>query len=136
MNGLELLANPSKTEFVVRDLNRDPTLPFEDASFDIITNSLSVDYLTSPLEIFEEMHRCLKPGGHACMAFTNRMFPTKVVPIWLRTSRENAEAHHAKVVGSYFKYSAPWAGGIGVFDVSPDGWTGQRDPCIVVVGKK
>ena len=71
MNGLELLANPSKTEFVVRDLNRDPTLPFEDASFDIITNSLSVDYLTSPLEIFEEMHRCLKKyrviHGHQCL---------------------------------------------------------------------
>ena len=46
-------------------------------SFDVITNSLSVDYMTSPLELFDEMHRVLKPGGVACMAFTNRCFPTK-----------------------------------------------------------
>ena len=31
-----------------------------------------------PLELFEETHRVLRPGGLACMAFTNRCFPTKV----------------------------------------------------------
>ena len=45
---------------------------------DVVTNSLSVDYLTQPLEVFAEMNRVLKPGGLACMAFTNRCFPTKV----------------------------------------------------------
>ena len=136
MNLLELLANPSKTEVTVRDLNTNPSLPFEDASFDCITNSLSVDYLTSPLEVFAEIHRCLRPGGIACMAFTNRCFPTKVVPIWLaRHDSSTVEAHRAKIVASYFRYSAPWAGGVHVIDVSPDGWAGQRDPCIVVVGE-
>ena len=136
LNALELLANPSKTETVVRDLNVEPTLPFADESFDCITNSLSVDYLTQPLDVFEEMHRCLRPGGIAACAFTNRCFPTKVVPIWLKTSREMAEVHHAQVVASYFQYSAPWSGGIAVVDVSPDGWAGQRDPCVVVVARK
>ena len=72
LNFLELMANPSKTEYKVQDLNQNPKLPFEDNSFDVITNSLSVDYMTKPLELFAEMHRVLKPGGVACMAFTNR----------------------------------------------------------------
>lgn len=133
LNYLELIANPSKTEYKVQDLNAEPTLPFGDAEFDLITNSLSVDYMTQPLELFGEMHRVLKPGGYACMAFTNRCFPSKIVPVWEYPFTEMA---HAEIVGTYFKYSAEWAGGIGVVDVSPDGWTGQRDPMIVVIGRK
>ena len=132
LNYLELIANPSKTEFRVQNLNEDPTLPYGDAEFDVITNSLSVDYMTKPLELFKEMHRVLKPGGYACMAFTNRCFPTKVVPLW---TRPFTEAHHAEIVATYFQYSAGWDD-VGVFDVSPDGWAGQRDPMIVVVGRK
>ena len=55
----------------------DPSLPYEDNSFDVITNAVSVDYLAKPLEVFREMHRCLKPGGQAIMSFSNRCFPTK-----------------------------------------------------------
>ena len=57
----------------------DPRLPYEDNSFDIITNAVSVDYLAKPLEVFKEMHRVLKPGGRAIMSFSNRCFPTKGV---------------------------------------------------------
>ena len=132
LNPLELAANPSKTEWVVQDLNTTPKLPFDDASFDVVTNSLSVDYLTRPLEVFAEMHRVLKPGGLACAAFTNRCFPTKVVPAWTRPFTEEA---HARLVGSYFRFAeGEWD--VGVADVSPDGWTGQRDPAVVVVGRK
>lgn len=28
-----------QTEYAVKDLNEDPTLPYEDASFDVITNA-------------------------------------------------------------------------------------------------
>lgn len=62
LNPLELMMNPSKTEWKVQNLNADPNLPFSDNEFDIITNSLSVDYLTKPMEVFKEMHRVLKPG--------------------------------------------------------------------------
>ncbi len=55
----------------------DATLPYEDNSFDVVTNAVSVDYLTRPLEVFREMHRVLKPGGQAIMSFSNRCFPTK-----------------------------------------------------------
>ena len=34
---------------------------YDDASFDVVTNSLSVDYMTSPLELFGEIHRV--PAG-------------------------------------------------------------------------
>eukprot|EP00962_Isochrysis_galbana_P002574 scaffold698_cov127-Isochrysis_galbana.AAC.2 len=133
LNPLELLANPSKTEWRVHDLNKDPSLPYPDATFDLVTNSLSVDYMTSPLELFAEMARVTKPGGLACCAFTNRCFPTKVVPAWLRPF---SEPSHARIVGSYFKYSTgDWAD-VGVADVSPAGFVGERDPMIVVVGRK
>ena len=34
---------------------------YDDASFDVATNSLSVDYMTSPLELFGDIHRA--PAG-------------------------------------------------------------------------
>ena len=64
LNPLELAANPSKTEWVVHNLNIQPKLPFKDNEFDVITNSLSVDYLTRPLQVFDEMYRVLRPGGN------------------------------------------------------------------------
>ena len=132
LNLIELVANPSKTEFKIQNLNDNPTLPYADSSFDLITNSLSVDYMTKPLELFQEMHRVLKPGGVAAMAFTNRCFPTKIVPAW---NKPFTEANHAQIVGSYYRYSAEWAD-IGVADCSPDGWIGERDPMIIVIGRK
>ena len=51
LNPLELAVNPSQTEWRVQDLNAQPTLPYADGEFDLITNSLSVDYLTRPLEV-------------------------------------------------------------------------------------
>jgi ubiquinone/menaquinone biosynthesis C-methylase UbiE len=50
MNADELKRNPVLTEHVVKDLNADPRLPYEDNAFDVITNTVSVDYLTRPKE--------------------------------------------------------------------------------------
>lgn len=77
MNEEELKRNSVLTDYDVKDLNEDPTLPYEDNTFDTITNVVSVDYLSKPFEIFKEMHRVLKPGGRAIMSFSNRCFPTK-----------------------------------------------------------
>lgn len=103
MNKDELARNKQLTEFSVKDLNVDPTLPYEDNSFDVITNCVSVDYLTKPLEVFKEMHRCLKPGGTAIMSFSNRCFPTKAISIWTQTG----DLDHIWIVGSYFHYGVP-----------------------------
>ena len=51
MNADELKRNAVLTESVVKDLNADPTLPYEDNAFDVITNTVSVDYLTRPKEV-------------------------------------------------------------------------------------
>jgi len=106
MNQQELQANPQLTEFVVQDLNAKPSLhQFADASFDVICNVVSVDYLTKPKEIFQEMHRLLRPGGVALISFSNRCFATKAVAIWLQED----DIGRLSIVGSYFHYSdRPW----------------------------
>ncbi|GAX83142.1 hypothetical protein CEUSTIGMA_g10568.t1 [Chlamydomonas eustigma] len=101
MNGDELARNPQLTEFAVQDLNVEPKFPYEDNSFDVITNCVSVDYLVKPLEVFKEIQRCLKPGGTAIMSFSNRCFPTKAISIWTQTG----DLDHIWIVGSYFHYS-------------------------------
>ena len=79
-----------------------------------------------------EMHRVLKPGGRACMAFTNRCYPSKVVPMWLKPFDDY---RHCRIVGQYFHYSGGWED-LSVADVSPEGWTGARDPMYVVQARK
>eukprot|EP00555_Chaetoceros_dichaeta_P009067 CAMPEP_0198254210 /NCGR_PEP_ID=MMETSP1447-20131203/4555_1 /TAXON_ID=420782 /ORGANISM="Chaetoceros dichaeta, Strain CCMP1751" /LENGTH=234 /DNA_ID=CAMNT_0043940177 /DNA_START=162 /DNA_END=866 /DNA_ORIENTATION=- len=101
MNKEELEENKQVNEFVVKDLNDDPTLPFEDNSFDIVTNAVSIDYLTNPLEICKEVARVLKPGGCAMFALSNRCFPTKAIDLWLKTN----DLEHVYTVGSYFHYT-------------------------------
>ena len=51
MNEDELKKNKILSDYVVKDLNEDPTLPYEDETFDVITNAVSVDYLNKPLEV-------------------------------------------------------------------------------------
>lgn len=88
MNEEELKENTQVDDFVVQDLNVNPTLPFPDNSFDIVTNAVSIDYLTRPLEICKEVARVLKPGGTAMFALSNRCFPTKAIGLWLQTNGE------------------------------------------------
>lgn len=134
MNEEELKANKEASEYVVHDLNLEPDLPFPDNSFDIITNAVSVDYLNKPLEVFQEIHRVLKPGGKAYMSFSNRCFPTKAIALWTATGDED----HIWIVGSYFHYSVP--GGFHepkAKDISPRGGLfGKSDPMYVVFAEK
>ena len=95
MNVLELSQNKEVTEFVAKDLNEDPTLPFEDNSFDIVTNVVSIDYLTQPLQVCKEVARVLKPGGQAMFSLSNRCFPSKAVNVWLKTN----DLEHVYIVG-------------------------------------
>jgi SAM-dependent methyltransferase len=88
LNENELTRNKALSEFVVHDLNRDPRLPFSDRSFDVVINTVSVDYITRPVEVFKEVERILKPGGLFLVIFSNRMFPEKAVKIWRQSSEE------------------------------------------------
>jgi hypothetical protein len=100
MNETELARNTALTEYAVQDLNKVPKMPYADASFDVITNCVSVDYLSRPAEVFAEMHRVLKPGGVSVCAFSNRMFPTKAVAVWTSTG----DADHCRIVGGYYHF--------------------------------
>ena len=62
LNAQELAANGAATEVAVGDLNKDPTLPYTDGEFDVVTNAASIAYLTRPRELFAEVQRVLKPG--------------------------------------------------------------------------
>jgi SAM-dependent methyltransferase len=82
LNREELAANPALDEHLVQDLNRDPVLPFADAAFDAVVCTVSVEYLTRPLEVFREVARVLRPGGRFVVTFSNRWFPPKVIRVW------------------------------------------------------
>jgi SAM-dependent methyltransferase len=106
MNEAELQANTQLTEFVVQDLNKNPFMQqFQNESFDVICNVVSVDYLIQPLQVFEEMYRLLRPGGVAIISFSNRCFPTKAIAMWLQAD----DIGRLTIVASYFHYSAIWS---------------------------
>lgn len=88
MNREELGANPTLTDWVVQDLNVDPVLPFDHDTFDVVLNVVSVEYLTQPFQVFQEVARVLKPGGLFLVVFSTRWFPPKVVRVWQDAKEE------------------------------------------------
>jgi len=82
MNQQELDANPRAAARIVRDMNADPSLPFEGERFDAIVCTASIEYLTNPLQVMSELQRVLRPGGVLVVAFSNRWFPGKAVKGW------------------------------------------------------
>ena len=102
MNRRELDSNPAASGRVVHDLNQQPTLPFADRSFDDVVCCVSVDYLTSPVEVFADVGRVLRPGGRFVTTFSNRCFPTKAIRAWMASD----DATHQAMVVAYFERSA------------------------------
>ncbi|XP_024966395.1 uncharacterized protein LOC112506515 [Cynara cardunculus var. scolymus] len=129
LNEEELKANKVLTEYIVQDLNMNPKLPFDDNTFDVITNVVSVDYLTKPIEVFKEMCRILKPGGKAIMSFSNRCFFTKAISIWTSTG----DSDHVMIVGAYFHYAGGFEPPQAV-DISPN--PSRSDPMYIVHSRK
>lgn len=82
MNGEELARNPLLSERVVRDLNRNPTLPWGSDRFDLAVCTVSVEYLVRPVEVFREVARVLRSGAPFVLTFSERWFPPKVVRLW------------------------------------------------------
>jgi SAM-dependent methyltransferase len=123
MNGAEMADNPQLDEWVVHDLNAQAGLPFDDGSFDAAVCTVSVQYLTAPVEVFTEVRRVLRPGGPFAVAFSNRCFPTKAVAIW----RYGTDAEHVDLVRAYF-------GSAGFTDVDDRRLPSPDDPVFVVQG--
>jgi SAM-dependent methyltransferase len=99
LNAVELDANPMADVRVVHDLNAEPVLPFDDASFDAVVNCVSIDYLVQPVGVLAEVARVLRPGGLSVCTFSNRCFPTKAVRGWLSVD----EADRPLVVAEYHR---------------------------------
>jgi len=99
LNRKELEENKRLSEIVIHDLNANPLLPFPDAIFDAVINTVSVDYMTRPVEVFREVGRVLKPGGVFLVIFSNRMFPEKATKLWQISS----EAERIAIVEEFFR---------------------------------
>lgn len=131
LNRTELEHNARLTGLVVQNLNTTPRLPFEDASFDAAGITVSVDYLTRPVEVLRDLGRVLVPGGPVVISFSNRCFPTKAVAIWHRLDA----AGQLALVQRYLEDAGNWTD-IVQLDRSPV-TLGRRtsDPLYAVVGR-
>jgi SAM-dependent methyltransferase len=104
LNRQELERNPRLTDFVIHDLNATPELPFPDESLDAVVNAVSIQYLTSPVEVFASIRRVLKPGGIHIVATSHRLFPTKAVAVWQSIEPEE----RLRLIGAYFQFARGW----------------------------
>ena len=97
INREEMAQNPRLASARVADLNLDPRLPFDDNSYDVVVCSLSVEYLIHPLQVFAEVARVLRPGGHFILTFSDRWFPPKAIASW-------SEMHPFERLGLVLEY--------------------------------
>lgn len=114
MNAEEMAANPQLTGHVVHDLNADPRLPFANQQFDGGCVTVSVQYLTSPVEVFRDLARVLKPGAVFVVTYSHRCFPTKAVAVWNALPVRD----RSQLVAGYFREAGGW-GDVYAQDNSP-----------------
>ncbi|MEA2625007.1 MAG: hypothetical protein QOD06_1052 [Candidatus Binatota bacterium] len=131
LNAEEMDDNPTLTERLVHDLNRDPRLPLADGSFDAVVNTVSIQYVTRPIEVLNDVARVLRPGGRLAIVISDRCFPTKAVKIWQRceSMRERME-----LVMAYARHAAGFVEILGV-DLRPSRPPGE-DPAVAVVARR
>jgi hypothetical protein len=126
MNAEEMQDNPQLNEFMVQNLNKSQSLPYESNFFDAVTCAVSVQYMQKPLEVFREVQRILKPNGLFIVSFSNRCFPTKAVNVWLNTS----DMQHVALVVGYFEKSD-------FAQISTEiSRNGRSDPMYILSGRK
>jgi SAM-dependent methyltransferase len=130
LNRAEMADNPVLTDIVIHNVNRQPQLPFDDACFDGAMMTVSVQYLTQPIEVFAQVARVLRPGGPFVVTFSNRMFPTKAISLWQMAS----EQQRPELVRRYFVESETFE----KIDLIDHSWKAgvPSDPIWAVVGYK
>ena len=95
---MELAENPQLDDRVLADINTVRGLPFRDNSLHAVVITVSIQYITHPVEIFREVHRVLEDRGSFHIIYSNRMFPTKATAIW----RSLDDYEHAQLINAYF----------------------------------
>ena len=104
MNAAELAQNVQLGEYAVVDLNAQGDavhLPYEDGAFDFVHCVVSIDYLSAPRAAAREVHRVLRPDGVVVLSFSNRLFPSKAVRVWLEATEEERVA----IASTYLHFS-------------------------------
>ncbi len=104
MNAEEMADNPQLNDYTVQNLNKNPRLPYANDYFDGAICTVSVQYLTAPVEIFSDVGRVLKPGAPFIVTFSNRCFPTKAVAVWHAMSGQQQMV----LVSEYFEKAKVW----------------------------
>ncbi|BAZ44954.1 hypothetical protein NIES4102_19710 [Chondrocystis sp. NIES-4102] len=99
MNEAELSKNPQLDHYFVQNLNQNPKLPLEDADFDAVLITVSIQYLQYPEAVLSEIQRILKPNGVVIISFSNRMFYQKAIAAW----RDGTDNERVKLVQKYFQ---------------------------------
>jgi SAM-dependent methyltransferase len=127
MNALELAKNSKLTDFIVQDLNLQPELPYDTASFDAVVNAVSIQYLTRPVEVFRSCARVLRQGGVHAVALSHRCFPTKAIRAW----HVLPALQRLEVVQAYFSSAGGYDAST-VWDRSPAG----ADPLWIVMARR
>jgi SAM-dependent methyltransferase len=99
MNPEELAKNPRLDNYFVQNLNQNPKLPLEDADFDAVLITVSIQYLQYPEAVLSEIYRVLKPNGVVIISFSNRMFYQKAISAW----RDGTDTDRVNLVEQYFQ---------------------------------
>ena len=99
MNPEELAKNPRLDSYFVQNLNQNPKLPLEDADFDAVLITVSIQYLQYPEAVLSEIYRVLKPNGVVIISFSNRMFYQKAIAAW----RDGTDTDRVNLVKQYFQ---------------------------------
>ncbi len=115
LNAEELARNRQLNHYFIQNINQNQVLPLEDCSFDAVINTVSVQYIQYPEQLFAEVYRVLKPGGVAIFSFSNRMFYEKAIAAW----RDRSEAARVALVKRYFE-TIPGFGNIESIVKKPD----------------
>ena len=109
--------------------------------FDAIIMANTIDYLTSPREVFRSCWYLLKPGGTMIVAFSNKQasYGNKFSEAKTKMWNDYNDDQHMWVTGSIFEFSAGggWENLRG-FDISPAGAKNINDqgPLSVLKGGK
>jgi SAM-dependent methyltransferase len=99
MNEAELAKNPRLDHYFVQNLNQNPQLPLENADFDAVLITVSIQYLQYPEAVLSEIYRVLKPNGVVIISFSNRMFYQKAIAAW----RDGTDTDRVNLVRKYFQ---------------------------------
>ena len=130
LNAVELAENPQLDDRLVQDINTVRGLPFRDSCMHAAVLTVSIQYLTHPVEIFREVHRALEDRGSFHVVYSNRLFPTKATAIW----RALGDHEHGQLITAYFAVAGGWEQPR-VVDISPNPG-GYSDPVYVVTARK